>query len=675
MLDSLFSKIKKPTISDNEYLALLNNESKMERGFFTGKIQWNKLFNDSLIGSLSTEEESFIRRETRELCELLDSWQISMDGDLPTEVWDLLQQKKFFGLVIPKVYGGLGFSALAHHRIVTLIASVNLTAAITVMVPNSLGPAELILMHGTEEQQDTYLPKLASGELIPCFALTNPKAGSDAASIPDTGIEFDDYFEVTLDKRYITLAPIANLFGIAFQTNKGITFAIIERDTKGLEVGKRHWPARQSFMNGPVKGTIKVYKHQIIGGADNIGKGWQMLMDALAKGRAISLPSLAVSGLCTAAVDSHAYAKVRKQFKRPIEDFEGIQEPLANILSDALLMTAAEVVTMWRLDKNIESPVVASIMKYQTTERMRKGINAAMDIAGGKGICDGPKNHLFSTYMSIPMAITVEGANILTRSLLTFGQGATTCHPHIAMELLAMKNNDSKLFFSEILSHVMYSANMKIQTFFHSITNGFFIKSPMHHFGTGLRQINTSFERRKMYYKWTRLINLNTYRFAFISDLVLWWYRGKIKSKQLISGRLADVLSELYLTTALLSFDCHILMNLLDRKSLSLIQYTLSKSNHTLQQSLFDVIRNLPWYMRWPLTLMVFPWGVANKPSDKLMKKAARCKIPMVISDNVFISNDPDNIRRKLLDAVVFGKDEDIDEVIAVDEFDKIPPT
>jgi acyl-CoA dehydrogenase len=449
---------------------------------FSGRPRWERL-RALPAARLAPEEEAFLAGPVERLCRELDDWRITHDDlDLPREVWERLRRERFFGLVIPKDYGGLGFSHLAHSQVVMKIASRSITAAVTVMVPNSLGPAELLLRYGTQAQRERYLPRLARGEEIPCFALTGPRAGSDAASIPDLGVVCQGEFEgrqvlgirLSFEKRYITLAPVATLIGLAFRLEDpdrllsqdpapGITLALIPAGTPGLVQGERHLPLGIPFQNGPLSGRdIFIPIDWVIGGAEGVGRGWPMLMECLAEGRGISLPALAVGAGKLATRHTGAYARVRRQFGRPIGDFEGVEEPLARIAGRTWQMEAARRVFLSALGAGERPAVLSAVLKYHLTERHRQVINDAMDILGGSGICLGPRNPMGRVYQGLPIAITVEGANILTRSMIIFGQGAVRCHPYLRSEIEAVQEPDARSalhrFDAAVAAHVGFLA-------------------------------------------------------------------------------------------------------------------------------------------------------------------------------------------------------------------------
>jgi acyl-CoA dehydrogenase len=482
----IFRKVL-PQISATEQEAINAGTVWWDGELFSGNPDWDKLLALPKA-SLSGEEQAFIDNEVNQLCAMIDDWDITHNrADLPPEAWQFIKDKGFFGMIIPKRYGGLEFSAQAHSAVVAKIASRSGTAAVTVMVPNSLGPAELLLHYGTTEQKDQYLHRLAQGLEIPCFALTGPTAGSDAGAIPDFGIvcygEFGGQKDVlgirlTWEKRYITLAPVATLLGLAFklydpeqllssEVSRGITLALIPTDTPGVKVGRRHFPLNSAFMNGPTQGKdVFIPMNYLIGGTFRIGQGWRMLMECLAAGRSISLPSSSVGAMKLAARTTGAYAKIRKQFKVSIGKFEVVEEPLARIGGHTYMVDAARKLTALAVDLGEKPSVISAVVKYHATERGRIVVNDAMDVHGGKGICLGPDNYLGRFYEQIPIGITVEGANILTRTLMIFGQGAIRSHPYVLKEIAAVNDHEQKravLQFDEALfGHITFALSNEI---------------------------------------------------------------------------------------------------------------------------------------------------------------------------------------------------------------------
>src|ERR1700748_180225 len=490
---------------------------------------------------------------------MLDDWKINWEWrDLPPEAWDFIKAKKFFGMIMPKEFGGLGFSPYAHSEVVRKISTRSLTAAVTVMVPNSLGPGELLMRSATKEQQERWLPGLASGRDIPCFGLTSPEAGSDAASMIDSGIICKGTFEgqevlglkLNWHKRYITLGPVATLLGLAFkaydpahlvgqQEDLGITVALIPTHLPGVEIGHRHLPSMQVFQNGPNWGRdVFIPLDYIIGGQERLGQGWKMLMTALAAGRGISLPSLSAAGAAYAARTTGAYAWIREQFNVPIGKFEGIEEPLARIAGTAYLLDAARRLTCAALNQGRHPAVISGIMKLHATERMRSAIDDAMDIHGGKAVIDGPQNYMGSLYRSVPVGITVEGANILTRNLIVFGQGAIRAHPYLLEEMNALGEPDKAkaldAFDTAFWKHVSHSITTLFRAWGRSWTFGAFTSVP----DVG--------DAARFYRQLSRYASA----FALCADMALLTLGGALKRKEMLSARFGDILSELYLLSA-----------------------------------------------------------------------------------------------------------------------------
>ncbi|MEE9552613.1 MAG: acyl-CoA dehydrogenase, partial [Gammaproteobacteria bacterium] len=496
--NKLFSLYKKllPKMSTTEKEALEAGTVWWDAELFSGKPNWKKLYSLPQP-KLSAEEQAFLDGPVEEVCNMLDDWKISNeDLDLPAEVWEFLKEEHFFAMIIPKQFGGLEFSALAHSAVVMKLSTRSITASVSVMVPNSLGPGILLLEYGTEEQKKYYLPRLANGAEIPCFALTAPDAGSDAGGMTDQGIVCRSEFEgkqdvlgirLTWNKRYITLGPIATLLGLAFklydpehllgnQEGIGITLALIPTTHPGVNIGRRHLPANIPFQNGPNSGEdVFIPMDWVIGGQDKIGQGWRMLMECLSDGRGISLPALSTGAGKLASRTTGAYARIRRQFNMPIGEFEGVQEVLARIAGLTYMMDASRVLTLTALDQGEKPSVITAIIKYHLTESMRQLINDALDVHGGKAVMLGPNNYLASAYQSIPIGITVEGANILTRNMIIFGQGAIRCHPYVLKEMQAVAEDDEKMglkqFDKAIFSHIGFVMSNIVRTFLLGISN------------------------------------------------------------------------------------------------------------------------------------------------------------------------------------------------------------
>jgi len=630
MLD--FMRSAMPSISKTEQEALDAGKTWWEVDLFSGAPDYSKI-RELPAAQLSEEEQAFIDGPVEELCAMLDDWKINqVDYDLPKPVWKFLKKHKFFAMIIPKAYGGLEFSALGHSSVVMKIAGRSITAAVTVMVPNSLGPGELLMRYGTEEQKDYYLPRLSSGEEIPCFALTGPENGSDAVAMPDMGVVCRDSFDgednvlgirLNWEKRYITLGPVATVLGLAFklydpdhllgeETDLGITLALIKTDTLGIEIGNRHFAANHMFMNGPNRGKdVFIPIDWIIGGKDYVGRGWTMLMDCLSDGRAISLPALSTGAGKYVARYTGAYSRVRKQFKIPIGYFEGVEEALSVIAGNAYIMNAARELTLAGLDSGESPSVISGIVKYQMTERMRTVVNHAMDVHGGHGICLGPKNFLGRAYQGIPISITVEGANILTRSMIVFGQGVIRAHPFLLREVEAVNHPDSEtslnLFDEALFGHIGFI----ISNFFRSLWMGL----------TGARFVNAP-GKGKVHYYYQQLTRMSS-AFALLSDACVLILGGALKRKEKISGRLADALSNMYMVSAVLK---HYEDQGYQQDDLPLLQWACEDSLYNVQEAMKSVMRNFPVPLVGGLLNMVIfpltkPYGGAD---DRLGHKIAR---------------------------------------------------
>ncbi|HAX10358.1 MAG TPA: acyl-CoA dehydrogenase, partial [Marinobacter hydrocarbonoclasticus] len=491
-----------PKLSPTEQEALNSGSVDWDGELFSGQPEWNKLL-DAAPAHLTSEEQAFLDGPVEELCKMLDDWQITHEHyDLPDKVWKFIRSKGFFGLVIPKEDGGLGFSNTAHSEIVMKISTRSVSAAVTVMVPNSLGPGELLMHYGTDEQKQHYLPRLAGGEEIPCFALTSPVAGSDAGAIPDKGIVCKGEWngkevlglKVTWNKRYITLAPVATLIGLAIkvydpehllgeQDEIGVTCVMVPRDTDGVHAGARHLPMNTVFMNGPTWGTeVFIPMEQVIGGQDMLGKGWKMLLECLSIGRSISLPALGTGAGKLASLATGSYAYTREQFGRSISQFEGVQEALEPIAGYTYMMDAARLLTAGMLDRGVRPSVPSAVLKYRNTDLMREVINHAMDVVAGRGVITGPRNFLARAYQAVPIGITVEGANILTRSLMIFGQGAIRCHPFIVEEIEAagMEDEDkaAKKFDGIFYRHLAHTTRNALRAFVLGLSKGWLESAP-----------------------------------------------------------------------------------------------------------------------------------------------------------------------------------------------------
>ena len=548
-----------PRMSRTEREAINSGTVTWEGDLFRGNPNWHKMLNLP-SAKLSAEEQAFLDGPVEKLCAMINDWDITHNrADLPPDVWQYLKDQGFFSLIIPKQYGGKEFSAYAHSQILVKISGRSLTASSTVAVPNSLGPAELLLHYGTQEQKDYYLPRLARGEEIPCFALTSAEAGSDAGAMTDHGVvvwgEHEGRpalgIELNFSKRYITLAPVATVIGLAFklydpnhllgsETEIGITCALIPRNTPGLIVGRRHFPLNTPFQNGPVSGkNIFIPVNYIIGGKERAGQGWRMLMECLAAGRAISLPASALGGAKVLAYSAGAYARIRHQFNLPIGKFEGVQEPLARIAGLTYLMDATRTLAAASIDSGEKPAVASAIVKYHVTEMGRAVACDGMDIHGGKGICLGPHNYLGRAYQAAPIGITVEGANILTRSMIIFGQGVIRCHPYVLAEIEAARIEDKaealKAFDKAITQHIAFGISNIVRSLFLGLTAGYLVITPK--------------SKLKRYYQQTTRFSS---ALALIADVAMLRYGGNLKRKESISARLGDILSYLYIISAAL---------------------------------------------------------------------------------------------------------------------------
>jgi acyl-CoA dehydrogenase len=584
-----FKKIM-PPMSETEAQAIKAGDTWYEANLFAGSMDWNKFLAEPSY-QLTQEEENFLNDQTEKLCAMLDDWQITHhDLDMPEKVWQYMRGEKFFALHIPKEYGGLGFSATANSTIVAKIATKSLTAAVTVMVPNSLGPAELLLKYGTNAQKEQYLYKLASGEHIPCFGLTGIEAGSDAGSIPDTGVVCYGKFgkqknilgiKLNWNKRYITLAPVATVIGLAVKLHdpegllatkaRGITVVLLPTNTPGVEIGRRHFPLNQPFMNGPTSGKdVFVPLDYIVGGQEMIGQGWTMLVECLAAGRGISLPALATAVGKQSFRTTGSYAKVRKQFNLSIGKFEGVAEAMAEIGGYTYMLEATRLLTLTAIDNGSKPSVITAIAKYHMTEMGRKVINHAMDIHGGRGIMLGPKNYLARAYQGIPISITVEGANILTRSLVIFGQGAIRCHPFVTQELQAAAHENSKVglqnFDQALCAHIKYGMNNFARLVWHSITGLIFIAAPK----------NAKFAS---YYK---KLSFYSIALAMTADIAMLTLGGTLKRRESLSARLGDVLSNLYMSAAVLKY---FVDNKQADEDLPFVQWSIEHCLHEIHQA------------------------------------------------------------------------------------------
>jgi acyl-CoA dehydrogenase len=630
-----------PAMSQTEREALEAGTVWWEGELFGGRPDWRR-FAGYPWPQLSAEEAAFLEHETTELCRLVSDWGTVQRQDMSAEVWRYIREHGFLGMIIPKEYGGKGFSAFAHSQVITRLSTRSSAPAVTVMVPNSLGPAELLLNYGTPAQKRHYLPRLASGEDIPAFALTSPWAGSDAASIPDAGVVCRGRWQgaevlgmrVSFDKRYITLAPVCTVFGLAFRLydpdhllgadeDIGITCALVPRDHPGVDIGRRHLPLDAVWMNGPIRGKdVFMPLEFIIGGPELAGQGWRMLMECLAAGRAISLPGshAGLQQLTARAVG--AYARVRQQFRTAIGRFEGVEEALTRIGANTYLSDAARTMTAAAIDLGEKPAVVSAIVKYHLTERARQTVNDGMDVIGGKGICLGPQNFLGRPYQQMPVGITVEGANILTRSLILFGQGALRCHPWVLAEMRAAQSGDAVAFDRALWGHVGYTLSNAARAMVMGFTGSHYVRVAA----------EVAPETRRYYQQLTRF----SAAFAFVADISMGTMGGALKRKEKLSARLGDILSLMYLATATLK---RYEAEGRQAEDAPLMHWAIWDCMFRIQQAFEGVIANFPHrFAAFVLErLVVFPLGRPYVvPSDRLGHEvAARLIEPSATRDRL----------------------------------------
>lgn len=615
-----------PAISETERVALAAGTTWVDAEFFSGKPDFGRIL-DERYGRLSDKEQAFVDGPVEELCRMVNDWQVHCERDFPPEVWEYIKQERFFGMIIPEEYGGLGFSALGHSTVIMKLAARSIPLAVTTMVPNSLGPAELLLHYGTDEQKDHYLPRLARGEEIPCFALTEPSAGSDAGSISSQGELFrredgELYLRLTWRKRYITLAAISSVLGLAFKLRDpqnllgrgedlGITCALIPTATEGVCVGRRHDPLGVPFYNCPTEGdNVVIPASAIIGGMEGAGKGWRMLMECLAAGRSISLPALSTGSAKLVSRVTGSYALVRKQFGLPIGRFEGIEEKLAEVAGLTYLMEAARVYTAGAVDGGAKPSVVSAIAKYNFTELARHLVNNGMDVIGGAGISRGPRNLLANTYQAVPISITVEGANILTRTMIIFGQGVIRCHPFAQKEVDALMAGDVSAFDDAFWRHVGFTGRNACRALLLSLTRGRCSSAPV----SG---------KPAPYY---RKLAWSSASFALFADLALGVYGGSLKRREKLTGRFADVLSWMYLASATLRrFDAEGAR----QTDWPVARWALDHCFAQIQIAFDGIFANfaipgLSWLMHGPLALWSRLNPIGTAPSDRAGARAAR---------------------------------------------------
>ncbi|TCM65230.1 acyl-CoA dehydrogenase [Acinetobacter calcoaceticus] len=650
-----------PSMSTTEREALDAGTSWWEKELFMGAPDWTQ-FDAYPYPELSQEEQSFLDHEVEQLCQLLDEWDIHQRKDLSPEAWRYIKQHGFLGLIIPKSYGGREFSPFAQSRIMSKIASRSLTAAVSCMVPNSLGPGELLLNYGTEEQKDRYLPGLAKGDEMPCFGLTSPEAGSDAGAIPDTGIVCYGEFEgehvlglkMNFSKRWITLAPIATVVGLAFKlydpdgllgdnniNEYGITCALIPASHPGVQVGPRHNPG-SPFMNGTVEGTdVFIPIDWIIGGPENAGKGWRMLMECLGVGRGISLPALSTAAAEMTYLTVGAFAKIRQQFKISVGQFEGVQEVTSDMASETYMLEAFRYMVTCGLNQGGKPAVMTAMAKYYATETMRKLVNHGMDVVGGRAIQMGPRNFMAFMYQAIPVSITVEGANILSRSLMIFGQGSMRCHPYLFDELQLLQAEDTQAAverFNEMFyQHMGYTFNRAARSVLYGFTGGS---------GKASAQAD---DFSRPYYK---IINRLSSNFALTADMCLGLLAGDIKRKEMLSGRLSDMHSYLFIATSILNYYQHGQKTHAEQLHAKL---ALEKALYQVQEAFFALYDNFP--VGWAATLVklvCFPFGrPIAAPSDALKLEVAELMMQEhafrdSLKQHVYYSTDPENVTGRM---------------------------
>lgn len=654
-----------PRVSRTEQEALDAGTVGWDAELFSGRPDWSRLMDIRPL-TLTAEEQAFLDGPTETACAMIDDWDIRHNrADLSPELWQFLKDKGFLGMLIGKEHGGLGFSAQAQSMIVSKIASRSVAAGITVMVPNSLGPGELLERYGTPAQQEKYLRRLATGEEVPCFALTGVHSGSDAGGMRDIGVVTRGTYggeevlgvRLSFDKRYITLAPIATLVGLAFilkdpdgllgrDADIGITLALIPHDHPGLDIGKRHYPARQAFMNGPVRGRdLFIPMDFLIGGTEYVGQGWRMLMECLSTGRAISLPAIGATSIKQTLRATSAYARVRRQFGIPIGIMEGVAEPLGEMIKRAYAFEAARRLTASMVDEGQRPAVIAGLLKYTTTEAMRDSMDDAFDIQGGRAIQDGPGNYLFGAYQSMPVAITVEGANILTRTLMTFAQGVLRAHPYLLREIQAVQATGRRAglaaFDAAFGGHAKFMLRNIVASFLHGLTNGAFASAP-----------NDGSMAR--YY---RRLHRYAQDFALVADWTTVVLGGALKRKQKISGRMADLLGDLYLMSATLKrFDEEGRV----AEDRELVEAILDDRIASMERTFGEVFANFPNpFFGWAMRVLCFPLGRHARPStDRVNYRFVRAVLrPGPFRDRlttgVYISMDPNDVTGVLEDAFV----------------------
>lgn len=642
-----------PSLSQTEKEALESGTVGWDGELMKGTPDWDVLFKLPKP-QLTAEEQAFLDGPVEKLCAMIDNYKVSQDGDLPKEVWDFIKKEGFMGLEIPKEHGGHGFSSAAHSAVVIKIASRSIAAAVTVMVPNSLGPAELIHAYGTKEQQEYYLPRLADGREVPCFALTEPDAGSDAGSMTARGVVCKNEkgelgIKLNWEKRYITLGPVSTLLGLAFKLEDpdnllgkdkkdiGITCALIPSNTPGVEIGDRHRPMDLPFHNGPNKGKdVFIPLDNIIGGPERAGQGWKMLMESLAVGRSLSLPALSTAGAQLSSFASGAYARTRKQFNTAISNFEGIEEPLGKMAGLTYMMNAAREATLQMVDTGERPAIPSAILKYHLTEAMRTIVNDAMDIHGGKAVSNGPKNTFADLYKGIPIAITVEGANIMTRNLIIFGQGAVRAHPYVLKELQAAEEPNPNKALGKLLktmaAHVSNGVRSFAKAFVYGITGGAFSKKPK-----GVEK------QTKKYYN---QINRLSASFNLAAEATLGTLGGGLKFRERVSARLGDVYSNLYLASTVLWY---YEKNGQKKEDLPLVHWACQHALNNAEKALDQALKNHPNKVVGKLLQPVIFPRMAVPFMDKFLTSAPSDKLDKMAADTI---RNPGEIRERLTSGI-----------------------
>ena len=642
-----------PKISQTEQAALQAGTNWVEADFFKAEVNF-KAINAQKVTTLTQEEQNFLDNEVNELCSMTTDWEIFQNRDLSPQVWQFIKEKKFFGMIIPKEYEGLGFSATAHSKVIEKLVSRSQVLAITIMVPNSLGPAELILKHGTINQKEKYLKDLANGKIVPCFGLTEPNAGSDATSITSNGVIFKDEngeikIRLNFEKRYITLGNVATLIGLAFvlkdpehllgeNEDLGITFAVFDSKLEGINNSKRHDPLGIPFVNSPLYGKdVIINMENIIGETSGIGKGWQMLVESLSIGRGISLPSVSLGGSKLALNVVASYSQLREQFGLSINHFEGIEEKIAKIAAFTYMLNASRNYTLDAIDDGVKPGVINSIMKYHATEKFRTVINDSMDVLGGSAIIRGENNLLAHAYFALPISITVEGANILTRNLMQFGQGLIKSHPYIYKQIEALNSNNVKAFDKVFFSHVglVYSAFCKSLIYY--VTRG------------NISCQKGNFQRYKQKLSWVSA------EFTLLTNIALGILGPSLKKRENISARFGDILSNCYLITATLrEFE----INPNEEDEL-LVDYICNYCFNEIQIAREEIITNIGYldYLLPIVKINPFSIKAKDKLNAKIVKNLSNQDYLQKLTSSLFISKDENDRLAKLQLAVKLNKE------------------